>query len=216
MGKRSEHAGTLHENRSPRLHDRSPRVACEESMKVEFRRTRVRGYAVTIYREGFPRVEMDPAPGYDPIMPHDLLHLVVESELGLRLGIFGQLASGGNAGTFHPVPAQGGRPRAAGRLRRRASRRGEKLLRQGRHQAAESERATYICWYEWLARSADPGRRGRAAQMAESVRGLQPLTEDVLARVCCQLDDLSAQWANLEVGESLTVPWLDRNAGKRN
>jgi hypothetical protein len=168
---------------------------------------------------------MNPAPGYDPIMPHDLMHLIVESELGLSLGVFGQVASGGHAGTFHPVPTQGAPRREAARFRRRASRRGEKLLREGRHQAAQSERATYICWYEWLARSDDPERRKLSAQMAmqaKSIRNLQPpaeslaLTEDLLARVCSRLDDLSAQWANLDIGDSFTVVWLDRNSSKRN
>jgi hypothetical protein len=168
---------------------------------------------------------MNPAPGYDPIMPHDLMHLVVESELGLSLGVFGQVASGGHAGTFHPVATEGAPRREAARLRRRASRRGEKLLREGRNQAAQSERVTYICWYEWLARSDDPERRKLAAQMvpqAKSIRGLQPaaedraLTEDLLARVCSRLDDLSAQWASLDIGESFTVVWLDRNSSKRN
>ncbi len=194
-------------------------------MKVQFRRTGARRYAITIYREGLPPVEMNPAPGYDPIMPHDLLHLIVESELGLSLGVFGQVASGGHARTFHPVATEGAPRREAARLRRRASRRGEKLLREGRHQAAQSERATYICWYEWLARSDDPERRKLAAQMApqaKSIRGLQPaaedraLTEDLLARVCSRLDDLSSQWANLDIGESFTVVWLDRNSSKRN
>jgi hypothetical protein len=194
-------------------------------MKVQFRRTGARRYAITIYREGLPPVEMNPAPGYDPIMPHDLLHLIVESELGLSLGVFGQVASGGNAGTFHPVATEGALRREAARLRRRASRRGEKLLREGRNQAAQSERATYICWYEWLARSDDPERRKLAAQMAmqaKSIRDLQPpaesraLTEDLLARVCSRLDDLSAQWASLDIGESFTVVWLDRNSSKRN
>jgi hypothetical protein len=193
-------------------------------MKVQFRRTGARRYAITIYREGLPPVEMNPAPGYDPIMPHDLLHLVVESELGLSLGVFGQVASGGHAGTFHTVATEGASNREAARLRRRASRRGEKLLREGRHQAAQSERATYICWYEWLSRSVDPARRKLAAQMdrqAKSIRNLQPpaeslaLTEDFLARVCSRLDDLSAQWANLDIGESFTVAWPDRNFSKR-
>ena len=194
-------------------------------MKVQFHRTGTRRYAITIYREGLPPVEMNPAPGYDPIMPHDLLHLIVESELGLSLGVFGQVASGGHAGTFHPVATEGAPRREAARLRRRASRRGEKLLREGRNQAAQSERATYICWYEWLARSDDPERRKLAAQMApqaKSIRGLQPaaedraLTEDLLARVCSRLDDLSAQWASLDIGESFTVVWLDRDSSKRN
>jgi hypothetical protein len=194
-------------------------------MKVQFRRTGARRYAITIYREGLPPVEMNPAPGYDPIMPHDLMHLVVESELGLSLGVFGQIASGGNAGTFHPVTTQGAPRREAARLRRRASRRGEKLLLEGRHQAAQSERATYICMRVWLARSDDPERRKLAARMAaqaKNIRDLQPpeesraLTEDILARVCARLDDLSAQWANLDIGQSFTVVWTDRNGGKRN
>jgi hypothetical protein len=194
-------------------------------MKVPFHRTGARRYAITIYPEGATPVEMNPAPGYDPIMPHDLLHLVVESELGLSLGVFGQVASGGQAGTFHPVAAQGASSREAARLRRRASKRDEKLLREGRHQAAQSERATYICWYEWLARSDDPERRKLAAQMApqaKSIRDLQPpaesqaLTEGLLARICARLDDLSAQWANLDIGQSFTVVWTVRNGGKRN
>jgi hypothetical protein len=193
-------------------------------MKVQFRRTGARSYAITIYREDQPPVEMNPAPGYDPIMPHDLMHLVVESELGIGLGVFGQVAEGGNAGTFHPVSSHGESPREAARRRRRASRRGEKLLRAGRHQAAQSERATYICLYEWLARSDNPERRKLAAKMApqaKSIRALQPsaesraLTEDVLARVCARLDDLSARWAKLDIGQSFTVEWTDWNCGKR-
>jgi hypothetical protein len=185
-------------------------------MKVQFRRTGAHRYAITIYREGLQPVAMDPAPGYDPIMPHDLLHFVVESELGLRLGIFGQVASGGNAGTFHPVATAGSSHRETARLRRRATKRGAKLLREGRHQAAQSERAAYICWYEWLARSDDSGRRRLAAQMAtqaKTIRNRQlpaedrALTEHVLARVCSRLNDLSAQWANLNVGESFTIAW---------
>ena len=75
-------------------------------MNIQFRRTGERRYAITIYRNNLPPVEMNPAPGYDPIMPHDLLHLVVESELGLTRGIFGQIAEGGHAGTFHFVPPE--------------------------------------------------------------------------------------------------------------
>lgn len=74
-------------------------------MEVEFRRTGERRYAVTIFRKSYAHIEMNPAPGYDPIMPHDLLHLAVESEIGLRCGIFGQIAAGGNAGTFHTIPS---------------------------------------------------------------------------------------------------------------
>jgi hypothetical protein len=83
-------------------------------MEVQFRRTAERRYAITIYRKDLPPVEMNPAPGCDPIMPHDLLHLVVESELGLSRGIFGQVASGDTPGHFIATAL---RAKAAGRRR---------------------------------------------------------------------------------------------------
>jgi len=70
-------------------------------MKVQFHRTGERRYAIVVLREGQEPLRMDSAPGYDSLMPHDLQHLIVEQELGIRLGIFGQIAAGGTAGTFH-------------------------------------------------------------------------------------------------------------------
>jgi hypothetical protein len=72
-------------------------------MILIFRRTGQRGYAVEAKRQSFPDLEMNPAPGYDALMPHDLMHLVVEAQLGLTRGVFGQLAAGGDAGTFHSI-----------------------------------------------------------------------------------------------------------------
>ena len=46
---------------------------------------------------------MDPAPGYSDLIPHDLVHWVADEEFGLRDGIFGQLAAGGNAWAFVPT-----------------------------------------------------------------------------------------------------------------
>ena len=187
-------------------------------MEIQFRRTGERRYAIKICRKDLPAVEMDPAPGYDPLMPHDLLHFVVESEIGLRRGVFGQIAEGGDAGTFHHLPAAGENHREAARLRRRASKRGDKLRREGRHESALSEHATYICLYEWLARSADPARRKLARQMAPQIKpgrdvSASPdlaLNERLLAHICGRLDDLSARWRSLEIGQSLSVEWPDR------
>ena len=67
-------------------------------MLLVFRRTGDRRYTVVAKRAEMPDVEMDPAPGYSELIPHDLMHLVVEAKLGLARGIFGQLAAG--AGTF--------------------------------------------------------------------------------------------------------------------
>lgn len=187
-------------------------------MRVEFHRTGERRYAVVVRRDGLPPLQMNPAPGFDALMPHDLLHFVVEKELGLRRGIFGQIADGGTAGTFHLAEQSGAKSdgRANSRRRREVRQRGKKLLEKGHDDCARSERATYVCWHDWLSKSAKPDVRGRALEMkdnAQSVLGSMPEAErkafddKFLARVRAQLDKLSGEWSALEIGEFLTVEW---------
>src|SRR4030095_3372748 len=149
-------------------------------MILVFRRTGRRRYAVEAKRSSFPDLEMNPAPGYDEWTPHDLLHLVVEAQLGLTHGVFGQLAAGGDAGTFHPTVKPKQSPRDAARVRTKVKARGKTLMREGRDESAQSERATYICWYEWLARSALSKQRAVAqtmTQQAKQVRTVAPARE---------------------------------------
>ena len=133
-------------------------------MIVTFKRTGSRRYSITVERLPLTNLEMDPAPGYNPLVPHDLLHLVVEARLGLTRGIFGQLAAGGDAGTFHLTSSRNNSTKEFARERKRLRERGEKLLREGRAESAQSERATYICWQRWLARSTSHGDRGDGVQ----------------------------------------------------
>ena len=92
-------------------------------MDIEFRRTGERRYAVIVRRGGDAVLEMSPAPGYDPKMPHDLIHYVVERELELPLGVFGQIARGGGSLTVHLAPSASTGKRAEARERRRHQRR---------------------------------------------------------------------------------------------
>lgn len=187
-------------------------------MILVFRRTGQRRYAVEAQREGFPDVVMNPAPGYDPLMPHDLMHLVVEAQLGLAGGIFGQLAAGGDAGTFH-IPAQpAANSRQLARARKRVSVRGKKLLSGGRDDCAQSERATFICWQAWLARSSSLEAQQRSQTMAQQAREVRDtasgkeqrvLNERRLEEICEHLDQLSAHWSRLRIGESMSVAWPD-------
>lgn len=184
-------------------------------MLLIFQRTGQRRYAIQARRPGLPELVMDPAPGYDPLMPHDLLHLVVEAQLDLDGGVFGQLAAGGDAGTFHPIADRAVPPRAVARARRGVARRGKKLIRAGRGDSAKSERAAYIYWYEWLARSTSPDRRRMAQAMSEvasHIRGTATSDElraldERLAQVCRHLDELSSRWSQLAIGESMSVRW---------
>jgi hypothetical protein len=95
-------------------------------MLVTFTRTGERRYAVRATLEGMPDVEMNPAPGYDPFMPHDLQHFIVERALGIDGAIYGQLAAGGTVGTFHSVVKPGDH-RAASRARRNQDRKSSRL-----------------------------------------------------------------------------------------
>ena len=182
-------------------------------MIVTFQRTGQRRYAIEAQRPGLPNLVMNPAPGYDSLIPHDMLHMVVEARLGFTRGIFGQLASGGDAGTFHVPMNSGENSRKLGRVRKRVRGKGQKLLKEGRDESVRSERATYICWYEWLARSSSSNQA--MAQQAKEVRDtagdeeLEALNERKLDEICEHLDQLSSHWSCLEVGQSIAVQWPD-------
>jgi hypothetical protein len=189
-----------------------------DGMVVVFRRSGERRYAIEVKRPPFADLEMNPAPGYDRLVPHDLMHLVVEAELGLARGIFGQLFSGGDAGTFHAAAKSNVSSREIARLRRRVKTRGTKLLRDGQDDCAQSERATYICWQVWLARSRSASRKTTAAGMAQQAKEvrnvagnaeLAALNGKKLDEICEHLDELSSYWSNLKVGQSMTVRWPD-------
>jgi len=185
-------------------------------MRVEFQKTGARRYGVNIYREGFPDLVMNPAPGFDSLMPHDLLHFLVEEALGLKKGIFGQIAHGGTAGTFHHKPAAAANARAAARQRRKDWKRGEKLLKTGLDDCAQSERATYFCLYDWLSQSADDTLRARAEEMKIGFENLcaqipenerAALGNEKRARIRARMDELSERWAELKIGEALALEW---------
>lgn len=165
-------------------------------MLVEFRRSGERRYAVRVARAGLPALERDSAPGYDDRMPHDLIHFVVERELGLKGGIFGQLAAGGNARLFLPVSSEAQDRRGMARARRALTKRSERLEQDGREDAAASEAAAAVALTAWRARL-----RGAGFAAPEWIG------TERLERICEVLDELSARWRRLAVGEAMSLEW---------
>lgn len=93
-------------------------------MRVGFKRTGERRYAVVVEVPGEAAQIMSPAPGFDEHIPHDLVHYVVEATLELEAGVFGRAARGG--GTFRAAEtATNAREQA--RKRRRQARREQAL-----------------------------------------------------------------------------------------
>lgn len=88
-------------------------------MRVIFRRTGARRYAVVVEMPGEATQTMNPAPGFDENIPHDLVHYVVEAALGLDAGVFGRAARGG--GTFYAAETASNSREQARRRRMRSN-----------------------------------------------------------------------------------------------
>jgi hypothetical protein len=164
-------------------------------MEVSFIKTGTRRYGVLVHRERALEVVMDPAPGYDDYLPHDLLHFVAEAEWQMDGAVFGQLAAGGDAGTFHPVDQT---------LIWRAMReRKRRKRRAGKPKGRRSELLAHILEHAWSARHGREPLPGGWNERLESAR----VSSLQLERVVDQLDELAARWHSLRVGEQLTLEW---------
>ena len=163
-------------------------------MQVRFERTGQRRYAVAVLRSRHGDLRMDPAPGYSELIPHDLVHWVVEKEFGLRDGIFGQLAAGGNAETF--VPTEEPRTKAWARhVERRNRSTGTEM---GRSEALVAQ-----VYPRWLRHSGHmPG-----GHYVHQDPPRTDLSDTDLARAFARLSSLSGTWRAVGVGESMTVEW---------
>jgi hypothetical protein len=171
-------------------------------MHVAFRRTGARRYAVIVTPTGQPSRAMDPAPGYDDDIPHDVVHYLVEAELGLTYGVYGSAARGG--GTFIAMSERGVTARERAREQRKQQRR-ERTLRthDERHAAemAQSERIALLCDVTWRRKHGqrpDPGRAAPTWGAGDAA--------DV-ARVVARLDAVAPLWRELPVGGELVFEW---------
>jgi hypothetical protein len=171
-------------------------------MIVQFRRTGMRRYAVVVTVSGEPQRVMDPAPAYDDDIPHDLVHYVVEAELGLANGVYGRAARGG--GTFITTAARDVTPRERSRKQRQQQRRERALgIQDARHAAdmAESERLAALCDVAWRRKH---GQRPAPLRLAPVPRANDAAT---IERVASRLDSIAALWRALPVGGALVFEW---------
>jgi hypothetical protein len=165
------------------------------SMRVSFVRTGERRYGVLVNRERAPEVVMNPAPGYDDYLPHDLLHFVAEAEWNLDGAVFGQLAAGGDAGTFHPTDQS-----LLGRAMRDRKRR---KRRAGKPKGRRSEVLVGILERAWQARR---GRQPLPSDWDHEL-GAARVSSEHLNGVVDRLDVLAKEWHSLRFGDRLTLEW---------
>jgi hypothetical protein len=185
------------------------------AMRVQFHRTGKRQYRVVVVIPGRPPLEMNSAPGYDDLMPHDLQHFIVERTLGIRNGIFGQLAHGGSAGTFHHENPGEASKRDAKALKRKT----ETFARAGREDSLVSERATYIAWQDWLQSHKSADARARGAEMRDTAQSIlsrigkeerKLYSAENLARLRAVMEEASEEWQATLIGGFIELGWEAR------
>jgi hypothetical protein len=162
-------------------------------MRVQFKRTGERRYGIWVERDRAPAMMMHPAPGFDPYLPHDVLHFVAEAEWGIDESVFGQLAAGGDAGTFRPVERD---------VPNTWAHRGERLKKLG--SGRRSERLAGLLEVAWQARrSGAPLPEEWERRLADA--GVEDRRQ--FERVLVELDALARRWRSLQVGGVLTLEW---------
>ncbi len=160
-------------------------------MKVTFTRTHERGYRVTVEGPKIDKATMDPAPGYDARLPHDAAQFIVENELGIMGGVFGQIAAGGTANTFYSQTTK---------KLRKAKKRGAIIAKANKAGALFSEHAVYAAQSRWEKHDIIPDTK---------------ITPADLARICEKFDEFAAAWSTLPIGGSITLEWKHVSARKR-
>jgi hypothetical protein len=163
-------------------------------VRVHFKKTGERRYGIFVEREDAHDVYMNPAPGFDEYLPHDLLHFVAESEWGIDDAVFGQLAAGGDAATFIPAIPVGDVPN---KFKHRSARLMKAAANMGRSEDLAS--ALHVDW----------ARRHGRPEVAHRGRVVEVLAAEATAieRLAPKIDELAQRWNALRVGESLTFEW---------
>jgi hypothetical protein len=183
----------------------TPGYSVNAFMEITFTKIAGRKYEVLLRRDDGVVLELR---SFDrPVrLPHDIAHFVVESELSLKHGLWGLLASGVMLPNLRLV---------SGRLRPRAAERSRELMKEaGQHPTEAEVLVSFIMGIAAQGIDQDwPRVRSRlndAWHPRHSQRG--PISHDEVRRACQRLREAERKWEELTVGESITVTWpLHRN-----
>jgi hypothetical protein len=135
-------------------------------------------------------------------LPHDLVHYVVESELGLPDGFWGSVADGA---VFHSMVW------LYGRRRPHATERGDAVIRANEVALGAAELIAAI-----FAAALEAGLKGDELRLAGKILrrwsrrsggGGTSISREASVRVCTALSEMGERWERTPVGGTLTVAW---------
>ena len=172
--------------------------------------TRLTGarYGVDVIRESGPPARLRVLRQDAEWLPREIAHFLVEREFGLRLGIFGQLAAGGDAGRFWAAPAD---------RNSRLAHHSHRLQVTGRGDLRRSIALVAWCVASWEIktgrRSTAAPRSDRSGQLGAESAGPWPLIDvaalppDKVASAIGCLAAAAIAWNELGPGQRLTFEW---------
>ncbi|MDQ6524374.1 hypothetical protein RB608_12215 [Nocardioides sp. LHD-245] len=161
-------------------------------------------YEIAVRRTAGAALAPRNGPGHSDAVPHDVAHLLVETEDGIRGGVYGRLAAAdGDDGLFWPVDQAARRAS----LKNRRSPTPEESA-----DMARSERLASLTVALWEVargrRRPDPAWPGRVEDSG--------VDADLMARLFTRYDEFSARWEALATGDSITLAWpFPEGSGKR-
>lgn len=158
-------------------------------------------YGVDVIRESGPPARLRVVKLDAEWLPREIAHFLVEREFGLKLGIFGQLAAGGDAGRFWAAPAD---------RNSRLAHLSHRLQVTGRGDLGRSVALVTWCTAAW---EIETGRRSVGPRDAGCSDGPWPLLdvatvpcEQVAGTVQC-LAATALAWGELNPGQRVSFDW---------
>jgi len=142
-------------------------------------------------------------------VPHDLAHLVVESVLGIRLGLWGSIA----AGAIFP-----GMEVVGGRLPPRARERSGAILKENHEDVVLAELAVGLVVNRMTGRRGALGKAtglisggGAQGQVGRALRGTEQMLPAAwvtqVPKLCMAMTQMAERWNRVPVGGELAVTW---------
>lgn len=169
-------------------------------MEITFTKTGERTYEIVAQRDDGVTLRVR-TPDKPVTIPHDMVHYVVERELGMERGFWGSIAAGMVFGSVQVV---------SGRQPPHAAERSAALIK-----ASYREQAAAELYVAVLQRVTQEGKeqdfRYVSSCLDEVWRPFRwprpPVTAEDAARVAQALREAESAWATLPVGESVKVTW---------
>jgi hypothetical protein len=166
-------------------------------VRIVFTRTGRKQNLVSVTRDDGTQVSFE-WPEH-PGLPHDLVHLVVESELGMRHAFWGLVHDGVDVVRINEAEA-------------RARRGGRASEIDGRSLAElyVAEAVVSVFASEGFAGAIDSAMRREMISQSSASFGISDvpaIDDEVAARIRARIAELGARWARTERGESLEVDY---------